>query len=70
LLLPVNFNLCFVTPKGAQEMTCTVDEESGDFILSFESCQITESSHFVWKKFYKEITDFSKEIVIKTEGST
>uniref|UniRef100_A0A674F2I6 Myomesin 2 n=1 Tax=Salmo trutta TaxID=8032 RepID=A0A674F2I6_SALTR len=52
------------------EMTCTVDKESGDIILSFESCQITESSHFVWKKFYKEITDFSKEIVIKTEGST
>ncbi|XP_036812142.1 myomesin-2 isoform X1 [Oncorhynchus mykiss] len=55
--------------KGAQEMTCTVDEESGDLILSFESCQITESSHFVWKKFYKEITDFSKGIVIKTEGN-
>uniref|UniRef100_A0A8C7LJC1 Myomesin 2 n=1 Tax=Oncorhynchus kisutch TaxID=8019 RepID=A0A8C7LJC1_ONCKI len=54
--------------KGT-EMTCTVDEESGDFILSFESCQITESSHFVWKKFYKEITDFSKGIVIKTEGN-
>uniref|UniRef100_A0A8C7MW87 Myomesin 2 n=1 Tax=Oncorhynchus kisutch TaxID=8019 RepID=A0A8C7MW87_ONCKI len=70
LLLPVNFTVCFVNPKGAQEMTCTVDKESGDIILSFESCQITESSHFVWKKFYKEITDFSKEIVIKTEGST
>ncbi|CAB1338542.1 unnamed protein product [Coregonus sp. 'balchen'] len=56
--------------EGAQEITCTVDEESGDIILSFESCQITESSHFVWKKFYKEITDFSKGIVIKTEGST
>uniref|UniRef100_A0A8C8FFY4 Myomesin 2a n=1 Tax=Oncorhynchus tshawytscha TaxID=74940 RepID=A0A8C8FFY4_ONCTS len=54
--------------KGT-EMTCTVDEESGDFILSFESCQITENSHFVWKKFYKEITDFSKGIVIKTEGN-
>uniref|UniRef100_A0A8C7W5L0 Myomesin 2 n=1 Tax=Oncorhynchus mykiss TaxID=8022 RepID=A0A8C7W5L0_ONCMY len=54
--------------KGT-EMTCTVDEESGDLILSFESCQITESSHFVWKKFYKEITDFSKGIVIKTEGN-
>uniref|UniRef100_A0A3P8YV84 Myomesin 2a n=1 Tax=Esox lucius TaxID=8010 RepID=A0A3P8YV84_ESOLU len=50
------------------EMTCTVDEESGDIVLSFESCQITESSRFVWKKFYKEITDFSKGIVIKTEG--
>ncbi|XP_010887247.2 myomesin-2 isoform X1 [Esox lucius] len=56
--------------EGAQEMTCTVDEESGDIVLSFESCQITESSRFVWKKFYKEITDFSKGIVIKTEGST
>ncbi|KAJ8013716.1 hypothetical protein DPEC_G00032670 [Dallia pectoralis] len=56
--------------EGAHEMTCTVDEESGDIVLSFESCQINESSRFVWKKFYKEITDFSKEIVIKTEGST
>ncbi|XP_072236495.1 myomesin-2 [Leuresthes tenuis] len=55
--------------SGAQEVSCVVDEKSGDIVLSFESCQINEGSHFTWKKDYKEITDFSKGVVIKTEGS-
>ncbi|XP_075966390.1 myomesin-2 [Anarhichas minor] len=55
--------------EGSQEVSCVVDEKSGDIVLSFESCQITEGSQFVWKKDYKEITEFSKGVVIKTEGS-
>uniref|UniRef100_A0A3Q2PXP0 Myomesin 2 n=1 Tax=Fundulus heteroclitus TaxID=8078 RepID=A0A3Q2PXP0_FUNHE len=51
------------------EVSCTVDEKSGDIVLSFESCQMNASSQFIWKKDYKEITDFSKGVVIKTEGS-
>ncbi|XP_068614382.1 myomesin-2-like [Brachionichthys hirsutus] len=54
---------------GSHEMSCAVDEKSGDIVLSFESCQTNEGSQFIWKKNYKEITDFSKEIEIKTEGS-
>ncbi|XP_038162624.1 M-protein, striated muscle [Cyprinodon tularosa] len=55
--------------EGCQEVSCTVDEKSGDIVLSFESCQMNEGSQFVWKKNYKEITDFSKGVVIKTEGN-
>uniref|UniRef100_A0A3Q2G1V4 Myomesin-2-like n=1 Tax=Cyprinodon variegatus TaxID=28743 RepID=A0A3Q2G1V4_CYPVA len=55
--------------EGNQEVSCTVDEKSGDIVLSFESCQMNEGSQFVWKKNYKEITDFSKGVVIKTEGN-
>uniref|UniRef100_A0A8C4F999 Myomesin 2a n=1 Tax=Dicentrarchus labrax TaxID=13489 RepID=A0A8C4F999_DICLA len=54
---------------GFQEVSCGVDEKSGDIVMSFESCQMNEGSQFIWKKDYKEITDFSKGVVIKTEGS-
>lgn len=50
-------------------MSCVVDGKSGDIVLSFESCQLNEGSQFIWKKDYKEITDFSKGLVIKTEGN-
>uniref|UniRef100_A0A672FNF5 Myomesin-2-like n=1 Tax=Salarias fasciatus TaxID=181472 RepID=A0A672FNF5_SALFA len=53
----------------AKEVSCVVDEKSGDIVLSFESCQMSEGSQFIWKKDYKEITDFSKGLEIKTEGS-
>ncbi|XP_053295212.1 myomesin-2 [Pleuronectes platessa] len=56
--------------EGSQEVSCVVDEKSGDIVMSFESCQMNEGSQFVWKKDYKEITDFSKGVVIKTEGSS
>uniref|UniRef100_A0A8C9ZEC0 Myomesin 2 n=1 Tax=Sander lucioperca TaxID=283035 RepID=A0A8C9ZEC0_SANLU len=46
--------------EGSQEVSCVVDEKSGDIVLSFESCQLNEGSQFIWKKDYKEITDFSK----------
>lgn len=55
--------------EGTQEVSCAVDEKSGDIVLSFESCQINEGSQFIWKKDYQEITDFSKGLVINTEGS-
>ncbi|XP_065809213.1 M-protein, striated muscle isoform X2 [Labrus bergylta] len=55
--------------EGSQEVSCVVDEKSGDIVLSFESCQMSEGSQFIWKKDYKEITDFSKGVEIKTEGS-
>jgi len=45
-----------------------VDEKTGDIVLSFESCQMGMGSTFVWKKNYKEITDFSRSC-IKTEGN-
>lgn len=61
--------MCSFFFKGAQEIKCGVDKESGDIYLSFESCQIMEKSQFVWKKSYEEITDFSKGIAIKTSGS-
>uniref|UniRef100_A0A8C7WYG3 Myomesin 2a n=1 Tax=Oryzias sinensis TaxID=183150 RepID=A0A8C7WYG3_9TELE len=54
---------------GSQEVSCVVDEKTGDIVLSFESCQLSEGSQFLWKKEYKEITDFSKGLVIKTEGN-
>ncbi|XP_026795200.3 myomesin-2 [Pangasianodon hypophthalmus] len=60
---------CAKALPGAQEIKCGVDKETGDIYLSFESCQITEKSQFVWKKSYEEITDFSKGIVIKTSGN-
>jgi len=53
---------------GTQEVTCGVDEKTGDIVMSFESCQMGVGSQFVWKKNYKEITDFSRSC-IKTEGS-
>ncbi|XP_035012145.1 M-protein, striated muscle isoform X1 [Hippoglossus stenolepis] len=56
--------------EGSQEVSCVVDEKSGDIVMSFESCQMNEGSQFAWKKDYKEITDFSKGVVIKTEGSS
>uniref|UniRef100_A0A3B3Z7M6 Myomesin 2a n=1 Tax=Periophthalmus magnuspinnatus TaxID=409849 RepID=A0A3B3Z7M6_9GOBI len=51
------------------EVSCGVDEKTGDIVLSFESCQMKDDSQFIWKKDYKEITDFSKGVVIKTEGN-
>uniref|UniRef100_A0AAX7UKN7 Myomesin 2 n=1 Tax=Astatotilapia calliptera TaxID=8154 RepID=A0AAX7UKN7_ASTCA len=61
-------NYVYLCIEGSQEVSCVVDEKSGDIVLSFESCQINEGSKFIWKKDYKEITDFSKGVVIKSEG--
>lgn len=61
--------VCAKTLPGTQEIKCGVDEQTGDIYLSFESCQMSEISKFMWKKSYQEITDFSKGIAIKTSGS-
>ncbi|KAL7877440.1 hypothetical protein SRHO_G00040830 [Serrasalmus rhombeus] len=61
--------VCAKSLPGTQEIVCGVDEQTGDIYLSFESCQMTEFSQFIWKKSYQEITDFSSGISIKTSGS-
>ncbi|XP_030626963.1 myomesin-2 [Chanos chanos] len=61
--------VCAKALPGTQEIKCGVDAETGDIYLSFESCQMTEKSEFVWKKSYEEITDFSKGIVVQSSGS-
>ncbi|XP_061736261.1 M-protein, striated muscle [Nerophis ophidion] len=55
--------------SGSQEVSCSVDEKTGDIVFTFESCQMNAGSQFVWKKDYQEITDFSKGVSIKTEGN-
>lgn len=68
----IGYSLCVcvcLCIEGTQEVSCMVDEKSGDIVLSFESCQINEGSQFIWKKDYQEITDFSKGLVVNTEGS-
>ncbi|XP_061084422.1 myomesin-2 isoform X2 [Conger conger] len=61
--------VCAKALEGIQEVQCGVDAETGDLFLSFESCEMSDISSFVWKKSYEEITDFSKGIAIKTEGN-
>ncbi|KAL7890383.1 hypothetical protein AOLI_G00026410 [Acnodon oligacanthus] len=61
--------VCAKALPGTQEIVCGVDEQTGDIYLSFESCQMTEFSQFIWKKSYQEITDFSREISFKTSGN-
>uniref|UniRef100_A0A3P8W2B0 Myomesin-2 n=1 Tax=Cynoglossus semilaevis TaxID=244447 RepID=A0A3P8W2B0_CYNSE len=55
--------------EGLKEVSCVVDEKTGDIVFSFESCQMNFGSKFVWKKDYMEITDFSKGVEIKTEAT-
>ncbi|KAG5279038.1 hypothetical protein AALO_G00105430 [Alosa alosa] len=52
---------------GAKEIECGVDEESGDIFLSFEACELAETSKYVWSKSYKEITD-SGRVSISSKG--
>ncbi|KAI5108533.1 myomesin-2, partial [Silurus meridionalis] len=61
--------VCAKALPGAREIKCGVNKETGDIYLSFESCQISEKSQFVWKKSYEEITDFSQGIAVKTTDS-
>ncbi|MFT7805678.1 myomesin-2 [Arapaima gigas] len=62
-------SVCIKTLPGTKEIVCGVDKDTGDLYMLFESCEISEKSKFIWKKSYQEITDFSKGIVIKTEGN-
>ncbi|KAM9491898.1 myomesin-2-like isoform 7-T7 [Salvelinus alpinus] len=52
---------------GTQEIQCGVDEDTGDIFLSFEACEISETSNFAWSKNYKEISD-STRVAIETKG--
>lgn len=52
---------------GTKEIVCGVDEETGDISLSFEACEIAETSKYVWSKSYKEITD-SGRVSISSKG--
>lgn len=47
-----------------------MDKKTGDIVLSFESCVMNQGSQFVWKRDYQEITEFSKGMVVQTEGNT
>uniref|UniRef100_A0A8C9RRS4 Myomesin 2 n=1 Tax=Scleropages formosus TaxID=113540 RepID=A0A8C9RRS4_SCLFO len=60
---------CIKALPGTKEIVCGVDKETGDLYMLFESCEMSEKSEFIWKKSYQEITDFSKGIVVKTEGN-
>ncbi|XP_063058376.1 myomesin-2 isoform X2 [Engraulis encrasicolus] len=51
---------------GTKEIMCGVDEESGDIFMSFEACEIAETSSFVWTKGYKEIA--AGRTTVTTEG--
>lgn len=42
---------------GTKEIVCGVDEVTGDVFLSFEACETSETSKFVWSKNYKAIGD-------------
>uniref|UniRef100_A0A4W5PFC3 Myomesin 2a n=1 Tax=Hucho hucho TaxID=62062 RepID=A0A4W5PFC3_9TELE len=52
---------------GTQEIQCGVDEDTGDIFLSFEACEISETSDFAWSKNYKEISDCPR-VAIETKG--
>uniref|UniRef100_A0A673X8H9 Myomesin 2a n=1 Tax=Salmo trutta TaxID=8032 RepID=A0A673X8H9_SALTR len=52
---------------GTQEIQCGVDEDTGDIFLSFEACEISETSNFAWSKNYKEISDCTR-VSIETKG--
>ncbi|XP_028828618.1 myomesin-2 isoform X2 [Denticeps clupeoides] len=52
---------------GMKEIECGVDAETGDVFLSFEACEISQTSKFVWSKSYKEITQ-SERVTISTQG--
>lgn len=55
--------------QGTKEITCGVDEETGDIFLSFEACEVSELSKFIWSKSYKEITE-SKRVTASAVGRT
>ncbi|XP_047221703.1 myomesin-2 isoform X2 [Girardinichthys multiradiatus] len=48
---------------GTTEIVAGVDEENGDVFLSFEACEICETSKFVWSKNYKPIGDCPRATV-------
>ncbi|XP_008416726.1 myomesin-2 isoform X3 [Poecilia reticulata] len=49
--------VCAKALPGTTEIVAGVDEETGDVFLSFEACEICETSKFEWSKNYKPIGD-------------
>ncbi|XP_035515818.1 M-protein, striated muscle isoform X1 [Morone saxatilis] len=54
---------------GTKEIAAGVDEETGDIFLSFEACEICETSKFVWSKNYKAIGDCPR-VAVTAKGRT
>ncbi|GAA6098471.1 myomesin-2 isoform X1, partial [Tachysurus ichikawai] len=61
--------VCVKSLPGTKEIVCGVDEETGDVFLSFEACETSEQSKFIWSKSYKEITE-SKRVTTSAVGRT
>ncbi|XP_060735061.1 myomesin-2 isoform X4 [Tachysurus vachellii] len=61
--------VCVKSLPGTKEIVCGVDEETGDVFLSFEACETSEQSKFIWSKSYKEITE-SKRVTASAVGRT
>ncbi|XP_064180515.1 myomesin-2 isoform X3 [Anguilla rostrata] len=59
--------VCLKALPGTKEIHCGVDEETGDIFMSFEACEMSEISQFIWSKSYKEITE-SPRVKIETKG--
>uniref|UniRef100_A0A3B3SBK7 Myomesin 2a n=1 Tax=Paramormyrops kingsleyae TaxID=1676925 RepID=A0A3B3SBK7_9TELE len=59
--------VCVKALPGTKEIHCGVDEETGDVYLSFEACEVSEVSKFIWSKSYKDITNSSR-VTIETKG--
>ncbi|KAM9461653.1 myomesin-2 isoform 3-T3 [Clarias gariepinus] len=61
--------VCIKALPGTKEIVCGVDEETGDIFLSFEACELSEDSKFIWSKSYKEISE-SKRVTASAVGRT
>ncbi|XP_038144075.1 myomesin-2-like isoform X2 [Cyprinodon tularosa] len=59
--------VCARALPGTTEIVAGVDEETGDVFLSFEACEICETSKFVWSKNYKAIGDCPR-VNVTTKG--
>ncbi|KAM6972736.1 myomesin-2 isoform 2-T2 [Aplochiton taeniatus] len=64
---PASEPVCAKALPGTKEIVCGVDEDTGDIFLSFDACEISETSKFVWSKNYKPMADSGK-VSITTEG--
>ncbi|XP_061583560.1 myomesin-2 isoform X3 [Cololabis saira] len=61
--------VCAKALPGTKEIVAGVDEETGDIFLSFEACEICETSKFVWSKNYKPVGDCPR-VTASTKGRT
>ncbi|XP_023811707.1 myomesin-2 isoform X2 [Oryzias latipes] len=61
--------VCAKALPGSKEIVAGVDEETGDVFLSFEACEICETSKFVWSKDYKPVSD-GPRVAVSAKGRT